>query len=203
MKNNFYISDLHLFHENVLKNGRFHERPFETMDEMLSEIRERWNNVVSNGDTVYLLGDVSVRGDELKVAEYLSTLKGSIVLIKGNHDNIKDQRLKKQFVEICNYKETVDNIDGRSYPIVMSHYPTFSWKGQFSGAIHLYGHVHNNADEGLYQAAIKTADEVYQKRDGERHKPFLAFNVGCMLPYMDYTPRTLKEILRSKGTGNE
>lgn len=27
--------------------------------------------------------------------------------------------------------------------------------------------------------------------------PARAFNVGCMLPYMNYTPRTLKEILKS------
>ena len=24
--------------------------------------------------------------------------------------------------------------------------------------------------------------------------PAVAYNVGCMLPYMDYTPRTLKEL---------
>lgn len=26
-------------------------------------------------------------------------------------------------------------------------------------------------------------------------KPILACNVGCMLPYMDYEPRTLEEIV--------
>ena len=28
-------------------------------------------------------------------------------------------------------------------------------------------------------------------------KPCQMFNVGCMLPYMDYTPRTLDEIIQS------
>jgi len=197
MGKNFYISDLHLFHDNVLKNGRFHERPFETMDEMLAELKDRWNNVVTNADTVYLLGDVSHKGNPVEVAEYLSQLRGQIVLVKGNHDSIKDQRLRKQFSEICDYKEIVDNIDGRAYSVIMSHYPIFSWKGQFRGAIHLYGHVHDNEDEDLYQSAIRMLDKHFEERDSEHHKQFRAFNVGCMISYMDYTPRTLKELLES------
>lgn len=31
---NYYISDLHLFCKNELKNGYFKERPFETLEEM-------------------------------------------------------------------------------------------------------------------------------------------------------------------------
>ena len=198
MGKNFYISDLHLFHNNVLKDGRFHERPFETIEEMHGTIKERWNNAVTNGDTVYLLGDVSHKGDSLEVAEFLSQLKGRIVLIRGNHDNIKDQRLKKQFSEILDYKELVDNIGGKGISVVLSHYPILSWKGQFRGAIHLYGHVHDNDDEVLYQDALKNADTFFEKRDGEYHKPFRAYNVGCMMKYMDYTPRTIEEIINEK-----
>jgi len=192
---NYYIADLHLFHENVLKNGRFHERPFETLEEMHKTILENWNRVVTNGDTVYMLGDISHKGDPLEVAMFLMQLKGNIVLIKGNHDKIHDYRLKKQLVDIVDYKELTDNINGKAYPVVLSHYPIFSWKGQFGGAIHLYGHVHDNDDDQLYQNAIKEADKYFAERDGERHKPFRAYNVGCMKEYMDYTPRTLQEII--------
>lgn len=198
MGKNFYISDLHLFHDNVLKGGRFHERPFETMEEMLSEIKKRWNNVVTNGDTVYILGDVAIRGNTIEVTEYLSQLKGQLVLIRGNHDSIKDQRLLKQFTEICDYKEIADHVDGNTYRVVMSHYPLFSWNGQFRGSIHLYGHVHDNIDDEMYQAAIRAVDQHFANRDGERHKKFMTFNVGCMMDYMDYTPRTLKEILEKE-----
>lgn len=192
---NFYIADLHLFHENVLKNERFHERPFETLEEMHKVIVDNWNEVVTNGDMVYLLGDVAHKGNPLEIASLLAHLKGQIVLIKGNHDKIQDQRLKKQFVEVLDYKEVVDNIDGKAVSVILSHYPIFSWKGQFRGAVHLYGHVHDNDDDILYQDAIKTADDFFKKRDGEKHKPFRAFNVGCMKDYMNYKPRTLKEII--------
>ena len=58
----YYISDLHLFHTNVTKEGRnYDDRPFETMDEMLKTIHDNWNARVTNGDTVYILGDIPVR----------------------------------------------------------------------------------------------------------------------------------------------
>lgn len=56
---NYYISDLHLLHENVL---RFDNRPFETIENMQETIVNNWNRKVTNGDTVYILGDVSMRG---------------------------------------------------------------------------------------------------------------------------------------------
>jgi hypothetical protein len=40
--------------------------------------------------------------------------------------------------------------------------------------------------------------ELYSKKDGILAEDvFNAFNVGCMLPYMNYTPRTLEEILEA------
>lgn len=194
MGRNFYIADLHIGHDNLLKNGRLHERPFETMEEMTDTIRDNWNSVVTNADTVYLLGDVSYRADPAFVAEYLSSLEGKLVLIRGNHDNFRDRRLISQFAEICDYKEITDNIDGKAYSVVLSHYPIFSWKGQFRGAIHLYGHVHNNGDERMFREAMNALDVHFALRDRDRHIPFLSFNVGCMMPDINYTPRTLKEI---------
>ena len=55
---NYYISDLHLFHEAAI---RFDDRPFRDLEEMHTEIVKRWNEKVNNGDTVYILGDVSMR----------------------------------------------------------------------------------------------------------------------------------------------
>lgn len=51
---NFYTSDLHLGHANVIK---FDNRPFANIDEMDQRIITRWNERVSDDDTVYILGD--------------------------------------------------------------------------------------------------------------------------------------------------
>lgn len=52
---NFYTSDLHLGHANVIK---FDNRPFANVDEMDQCIIIRWNERVSDDDTVFILGDV-------------------------------------------------------------------------------------------------------------------------------------------------
>ena len=44
---NYYISDLHLFHEAAI---RFDDRPFRDLEEMHTEIVKRWNEKVNNGD---------------------------------------------------------------------------------------------------------------------------------------------------------
>lgn len=40
----FYISDLHLGHDNII---RFDNRPFGSVEEMTEEIIDNWNSVVS------------------------------------------------------------------------------------------------------------------------------------------------------------
>ena len=51
---NFYISDLHIGHENIL---RFDNRPFANVNEMNNKLIENWNARVRSDDTVYILGD--------------------------------------------------------------------------------------------------------------------------------------------------
>ena len=53
---NYYISDLHLGHTNVIK---FDKRPFSNIEEMENKIIENWNSRVTKQDTVYILGDFS------------------------------------------------------------------------------------------------------------------------------------------------
>jgi hypothetical protein len=63
----------------------------------------------------------------------------------------------------------------------------------------LYGHVHNSVEETIVQDAIERinrgdfVNDGHPRREGE--KPLRAYNVGCMMPWMAYTPRTLEEIV--------
>ena len=111
---NYYISDLHFSHKNVTNEGsNFDNRPFATLEEMHSVIKENWNNVVTNADHVYILGDLAWKENEDMIS-FISTLKGNKHLILGNHDKCTDQRYKQLFVEICNYKEINDKANGRN-----------------------------------------------------------------------------------------
>lgn len=110
---NYYISDLHLFHKNVTKEGsNFDNRPFNTMKEMHDVIKKNWNSKVTNADHVYILGDLAWKENEDAI-ELVSTLRGNKHLILGNHDKATDQRYRQLFVEVTNYKEAKDKMEER------------------------------------------------------------------------------------------
>lgn len=197
---NYYISDLHLFHKNVTNEGsNFDNRPFDTLEEMHKVIKENWNSKITNADHVYILGDFAWKENEGAI-KLVSTLRGNKHLILGNHDKATDQRYKQLFVEIANYKEAKDMIDGKEHHVVMSHFPLAFWNHQHHyrrdggehkvWSVHLYGHVHNSVEEGYYQEFIRKLNMEYGIK-------CIAKNVGCML--WNYTPVTLKEILDNKG----
>lgn len=139
---NYYISDLHLFHNNII---RLCNRPFKSVDEMNEIILNNYNSIVKNTDTVYFLGDVlfaKTKEDQLKAIDLFSKFKGNKILIIGNHDSnsLKFHNFRKLFSRIESYLEIYDN--GKK--VILFHYPIEEWNGFFRDTIHLYGHVHNN-----------------------------------------------------------
>ena len=170
---------------------------------MLFRSKENWNRTIKNSDTVYLLGDIGRIGSN-KENEYLcsviSTLKGNKILIKGNHDDLKDNRIKQLFKEIYDYKEITDNFNGLNHKLVLSHYPILAWSGQHKGIIHLYGHVHNSEEDKVYKKSLQFFNEYFKDRELKGYTgcpQAKAYNVGCMMPYMNYIPKTLREIIES------
>ena len=55
---NFYIGDPHQANEAII---RLRNRPFADVDEMDEAIISNWNSRVTNGDTVFILGDMMFR----------------------------------------------------------------------------------------------------------------------------------------------
>lgn len=194
---NYYISDLHLFCNSQTQSGvNYDNRPFANVDEMHAYILERWNAKVTNGDTVYILGDISLRGRCDALIALVAQLKGKKVLVCGNHDDLSDYRYKQLFAKICERKELTDCFDGRAYKLVLDHFPILMWNGQHRGTILLYGHTHNSVEDAFFQdciARMNQSEELSLRRSGG--KEVRAINVGCMKPYINYEPRTLKEIL--------
>lgn len=189
---NYFISDLHIGCQN-----KFEGRTLEH-DQL---IKKRWNAIVNNNDNVYILGDIGREGGN-KDNEYLcaiiSTLKGNKILIQGNHEKLKDNRLRQLFTEIVPYKEIIDNFNGMSHNLVLCHYPILFWNGQHKNWIHLYGHVHITEEWNAYQQSLQYVNDYFKDKTLKGYTdcpPAKAYNVGAMLDYMDYTPRTLKEIL--------
>ncbi len=176
---NYYISDLHFGHKNVIS---YDNRPFKDVEEMNEVLIKNWNNKVEPTDTVYILGDFSWLNKN-KTAEILKKLAGKKILIKGNHDELKPV-VAEQFEAIYDYLEIED--DGEK--LVLSHYPMPFWDGQSRDAVHLYGHVHNSHQWKFYEKFIEYLIDA-------QGFPMRTYNVGCMMDYMEYTPQSLKHIL--------
>lgn len=168
---NFYTSDNHFFHRNII---RLSERPFSDMEEMHTTMISKWNNRVSNKDTVYILGDFSFGGGK-ETNGILEQLNGKKVLIKGNHDNYLSDKLFNYnlFESIHPYMEIKD----LNKIVVLFHFPILEWKGFYKGGIHLYGHVHNKAMR-------------YDLLPNPSHN---ALHVG--VDTNDFEPKTLSELI--------
>ena len=187
---NYYISDLHFCCASQLSGSGsgYDEREYKTLEEMHADMLARWNRKVTNGDTVYILGDISKRGKSEELIALVAQLKGHKILVHGNHDDLSDYRLRQLFEEVCNYKEITDNIRGNAYKLVLCHYPILFWNGQHRGNILLYGHTHRSPEDVFFQDCIKRLNE--RKDLHEEDQDFLAINVGCMQPYMKDTTKS-------------
>ena len=169
---NYYISDTHLGHYNII---RLCNRPFSSVEEMDETIINNWNNVVKDTDTVYIGGDFCYKSGKDPV-EYLKRLNGHKHLLVGNHDKsvLKNPTARRYFEST----KDIMNITDEDKRVVLCHYPMVEWDGFFRGAIHLYGHIHNNISNNTY-GIVKNIPNCY--------------NIGADV--LGFTPRTLKEII--------
>lgn len=188
----YYISDLHFGHKNVI---RFDKRPFNSVEEMENTLIDNWNKKVTNGDIVYILGDFCF-GRTSEWLRILSKLNGEKHLIIGNHDEGRlNTEIVNMFKTVQFYKEVTDC--GRR--VILSHYPILFYKHAYSANTYmLYGHVHNNTEE------VKFVDKYIQDlKDNCSLNYAKLYNVGCMMEYMNYTPRTLDEIILHNQSNDE
>lgn len=148
MTNTFFTSDLHFFHENVIK---FCNRPFGSAQHMNETLIKNWNLVVKDYDHVWVLGDVSF-GKVEETEEVLAQLKGIKHLIIGNHDRKgRCEKLdwSKYFVDQHDYYRL--KVDGAK--IVLCHFPFASWE---RGYYNFHGHLHTLPDQ--YQGRYMQLD---------------------------------------------
>ncbi|AHX01085.1 putative phosphoesterase [Nitrincola phage 1M3-16] len=165
----YLVSDIHLFHKNILK---FTKRPYNSLEEMHEGTVEEWNKVIKQGDIVYHLGDLSFLGmkhSQEPLYNILNSLQGTIYMLKGNHDYSdlwkahraaqEDGRLRRGiFFEDSPYREVKHN----KKKIILCHYPIICWNGQHHGTLHAWGHSHNNLQLNLGKAMDVGWDALWE-----------------------------------------
>lgn len=142
----WFISDLHLFHSNMLRGGKIAIRPFDTLQEMHERIIEGWNSVVQPHHKIYMQGDLTLIRDSrassvarlgntmADVWAVVKRLNGHKRLLMGNHDHATVEEYRAMgFEKVVAYRE----MDG----ILFSHVPCHpSQFYRFKGNVH--GHTH-------------------------------------------------------------
>ena len=128
----FFTADTHFNDHRVLT---IRPRPFASVADMNAALIANWNAVVGPGDTIWHLGDVARRLDD--VAGLLMRLNGVKHLVAGNLDPPGIAEIPG-WAHVTAYAEVT--LDGRA--LVLCHYPFRSWNGQHRGALNLHGHSH-------------------------------------------------------------
>lgn len=175
----YFTADQHEGHKNILKYCP-DTRPFENTYFARSILIKKHNEVITDKDEVYHLGDVSWQRDEEKIAEYLDALNGKQHLIIGNHDYAKTLKWKG-WKSVQHYKEITIQFEGNKYPLVLFHYPIASWNRKHWGSIHLHGHSHST---------YPPLDET-----GNRHYIKNMLDVGVDCSWTEFAPVNIEQII--------
>jgi calcineurin-like phosphoesterase family protein len=147
LKDIFFISDTHFFHENIIK---YCNRPFSCAEEMNETLVDNWNFVVKPGDLVYHLGDVAMGYKAGELEKLWPRLNGSKRLIVGNHDDIPYLSKGSFFKKIQMWRVWNDK------PILFTHVPVHQSSIQErildAGGVNVHGHTHDvGSPEGPYK----------------------------------------------------
>lgn len=138
----YITSDLHFGHDRKFMYG---PRGFGSIEEADRTVVENWNRIVSDDDTVYVLGDIMLNDNENGLRCW-NQLKGNKFVITGNHDSDVRIRLLSECSNTtilgCAY---IIKYDGFSF--YLSHYPTITSDFEYhkklkTGLINLCGHTH-------------------------------------------------------------
>lgn len=160
------ISDTHFHHSNIIQ---YCGRRFKTADSMDERMIKNWNNIVSDDDTVYHLGDFGFAERGLDPRDVKKKLKGHIILIEGNHDTSGRNKVKADCFSLSlNYCDL---------KIYMCHSPG---NISYTADVNFVGHTHN-----MFKYATSKREEYT--------KP--AKMISCCVEQHNYTPVDINKLV--------
>ena len=154
----YFTSDTHFNHTNIIS---YCQRPFKNVDEMNERIIANWNEVVSEDDIIFHLGDFCL-GGAAEWTRLLDRLNGKIYLIMGNHDR---KNIRQGFMDRFEHVAMQIHIEVGKQRIYLNHYPFLCFEGGYKDVWQLFGHVHTRKtntgiDAGRLQYLYPTQYDV-------------------------------------------
>ncbi|MDP3640091.1 MAG: hypothetical protein Q8R53_02715, partial [Nanoarchaeota archaeon] len=112
----YFTADWHL-NERRIGDCNLYFRPFKTVEEQNRTIINNMNDVVQPDDELYIVGDAVIDNEGVDLLEKINCRNR--ILIVGNHDEKRLDRLQKHF------KEIHESLDVRVGDVAchLNHYP--------------------------------------------------------------------------------
>lgn len=178
MSRTWVYSDPHFYHKNICVFTNYDGskvRPWNDSEVMTEEMIEWYNELVSDRDRVYILGDVAFTPRDMQRS--VGRMKGRKVLVPGNHEPPKMRKYFDLFDDVRGY------VVKKGF--VMSHIPIHVQSlGRWG--LNIHGHLHNNE--------VKLDPEY----DEDSPLPDLRYYCACV-ERTNFRPKLLDEILHERG----
>ena len=186
MSKQWVISDLHMGHKLMIEK-EYRKVGFEEV------IMKALNDCVGKNDTLYLLGDLAF-GRQSYWCNRLGEIPCKTVLVKGNHDQNRDNWYRKRFDEVIPFTEPLF-LDHEWGKVMLTHIPAnpyvlSSYDERFKRLgnhfrklykennciLNIHGHTHGEAQEKkyTYDATVdaqglfpKTIDQILEEKFNE------------------------------------
>lgn len=170
--NTWFAADFHFGHEKVSQL-----RGFSTVEEHDTTISNNIRSVVSEGDNIFVIGDISGGKSEDYALNILRQLKdetkANFHLVCGNHDSVHpmhSQWMKKwgKFSEVFDTITTQSHTKINKQKVLISHFPYngdhrderySEWRMRDTGVPIIHGHTHSRdkisvSPEGTTQLCV-------------------------------------------------
>lgn len=133
----YFTADFHFGHDRIIE---FCNRPFKNASHMEAELIRNYNNIVTEEDIVFIIGDFSLKSSQHAgyYRQLLDKMNGQKHLILGNHD-VENAwfHVKNGFLSVHTHLAlTLDEID-----MILVHDPAESALNR--NIIFLCGHIHD------------------------------------------------------------
>jgi len=131
----YFTADQHFGHKNII---RYCGRPYAHTREMDEDMIRRWNEVVTDEDVVYHLGDFALVSSK-RLYRYTSRLRGQLHLVIGNHDKTAAKMRRGGFRDVVK-RLVLPGAHGE--PAIIARHSPHDFTLEDRAPLLLCGHVH-------------------------------------------------------------
>lgn len=160
----FVTSNLQLGRPGAIKK---YNRSFEHVDQMTDQLILKWNEIVTQDDTVYHLGNFA--WDPKTAQDATLRLNGTIKFILGEHDEAIQHLNKKGMLRPgCEIMRCIE--EDPANKVSVSYYPLGAWPGKSKKWFSVIGYPAKSFKSDPKKRIINASTDLWQHKPQELSK---------------------------------